>query len=259
VRSRDATVRRASISSMWIETILSREDLTQLLEELLPAKIRLGGANDDAWLALYDLSEVTLVPNTGLRVTCKAKLRWEIVSIGVPVTLHTLTVLLRPSIAKRDSGDVLAFGVEIEHADLANVPDFLDAKITDRVNRELAKKRDEMAWDFSASLAHIVALPPIVDPIEAIDVKVAWGKLRIDADALVLAVSFHVHLLREGGRALVPKGGLATTEPLVQAQSLARTTAIAKREATQKALWVVSGVAFFTGVMAASMWPRRGW
>ncbi len=236
---------------MWVETIFSREDLTQLLDELLPAKIRLGSEDDDAWLALFDLGEVALVPNVGLRVTCKAKLRWEIVSMSVPVTLHSLTVLLKPQIRKRETGDVLSFGIEIEHADLVNVPEFIDVKLTERVNRELEAKQDDMAWDFTTMLSRFIALPPIIDPIDAINVKVAWGKLRIDADALVLAVSFQAHLLREGARASAPLvrtgGGLVATEPRL----------LAKREATQRALWAVSGIAFFTGIMAASLWPRR--
>lgn len=226
---------------MWVETIFSREDLTTLLEELLPTKINLGDPGEDAWLALFDLGEVLLVPNAGLRVTCKAKLRWEIAGVSVPVTLHSLTVLLRPQIVKREGSDVLSFGIEIEHADLVNVPEFIDTRITERVNRELAAKQNELSWDFTATLSRIVPLPAALESVDAIDMKVAWGKLRIDADALVVVVSFHAHLLRDGAKGTAPI--VRTVAP----------PAIAKRPAVSpNMLLLTSGVAFLSGAMIAS-------
>lgn len=230
---------------MWVETIFSRADLAQLLDELLPAKIRLGDPSDDAWLALYDLGEVVLVPETGLRVTCKAKLRWDVAGIAIPVTLHTLTVLLRPLILKRETGDVLSFGLEIEHADLVNVPTFLDEKITDRVNRALAAKQDDLAWDFTTSLSRLVPLPPRVDPIDAIDLKVAWGKLRIDAEALVIVVSLQAHFLRDGAATVAPI--VRSAPPPTLARSL---------RPGPGAMLIASGVAFLSGALVASMFAR---
>ncbi len=230
---------------MWVETIFSREDLRQLLDELLPAKMRLGDPSDDAWLALYDLGEVVLVPETGLRVTCKAKLRWDVAGIAIPVTLQSLTVLLRPVIVKRETGDVLSFGLEIEHADLVNVPSFIDGALTDRVNRELAAKQDDMAWDFTTALSRLIPLPPRVDPIDAIDLKVAWGKLRIDADALVIAVSFQAHFLRDGAAIVAPI--VRSVPPPVLARAL---------RPGPGALLMASGVAFLSGAIVASMWTR---
>jgi hypothetical protein len=230
---------------MWVETIFSREDLTGLLEELMPAKMRLGDPKDDAWLALFDLGEVVLVPQTGLRVTCKAKLRWDVAGIAIPVTLHSLTVLLRPLILKRATGDVLSFALEIEHADLANVPEFIDLKITERVNRELAKQ--DLAWDFTTALSRFVPLPPRVEPIDAIDLKVAWGKLRIDENALVIAVSFHAHLLREGESRPPIAPIIRSAPPPPLARSL---------RPGPGAVVIATGIAFFWGAVVASMWTR---
>lgn len=228
---------------MWVETIFSREDLTQLLNELLPTKIRLGAPEDDAWLALYDLGEVSLVPNVGLRVACRAKLRWEIAGIGVPITLNALTVLLRPNIVKQQTGDVLSLGCEIEHADLNNVPEFIDEKITDRVNRELAAKQDAFSWDFTTALSRVVALPPHAEPVDAIDVKVAWGKLRIDEDAMVIAISLHAHLLRD------------TAMPLAVVAAPPRP--IARRAPSAAPLYFAAAAAFLSGIAIASMWAGR--
>src|SRR5262249_53089084 len=52
---------------MWLEAILSKGDLTTMVERFLPVKIDLGGGT----LALHDPSEVTLVEGRGLRVRAK--------------------------------------------------------------------------------------------------------------------------------------------------------------------------------------------
>lgn len=234
---------------MWVETIFSRDDLKQLLQELLPTKIHLGDPTEDAWLALFDLGDVELVPQAGLRVTCKAKIRWEIAGVSVPVTLNSLRVLLRPLILKRDASEVLSFGIEIEHADLANVPEFIDARITERVNKELADKQNELSWDFMTTLSRIVSLPAAIEGVDSVDLKVGWGKLRIDADALVIVVSFNAHLLRDGATRVAPEGLVRSVPP----------PALAKRPpgVSPNLLLITSGVAFLSGAMIASSWARR--
>lgn len=229
---------------MWVETIFSRDDVTRLLGELLPAKIRLGAPEDEGWLALYDLGDVVLVPDTGLRVSCCAKLRWDVAGISIPITIQALTVLFRPLVLKRATGEVLSFGLEIEHADLAHVPEFIDQKITDHVNRELAA--NELSWDFTTALSRVIPVPSNVEPIDAVDLKVAWAKLRIDADAMVIAVSFHAHLLRDGASVVPPLVRTAPPPPLVR-----------RRPAIPSALLVASGVAFLSGALVASMWVRN--
>lgn len=223
---------------MWVEAIFSREDLQQLLTELLPTRVAFG-ENEDGWLELYDLGDVALVPNAGLRIACKAKLRWQIAGITLPISLQALTVLLRPTIAKQAAGDALALGVEIEHADLVNVPEFIDQKITDRVNRELAAK--QIDWDFTTALSRVIAVPAGVDPIKAVDLKVAWGKIRIDENALVVALSFHAQLLRE-------------TPPLLSASK--PRTLMAPRPNSNAWLFA-AGVAFVSGALISAAWANR--
>jgi hypothetical protein len=181
---------------MWLEAIIARDDLVDLMRRFLPVKIDLGGGT----LTAFEASDIELVPDMGLRVRSKAEVEWPLLGIDLPVALHELTVLLRPQILARDGVDKLVFGLEIEHADLAGVPTFLDNRITERVNRELQDKHVELAWDFARALTHVFDLPRTLSLAEALALDVAWGRIRITDEALVLAVSFHANVLREGAR-----------------------------------------------------------
>ena len=54
---------------MWIEAIVTRDDLAELLGQLLPLKIHFDASKTERWLFLDSPTEVSLVPGKGLRVT----------------------------------------------------------------------------------------------------------------------------------------------------------------------------------------------
>ncbi len=179
---------------MWIEAILSKEDLEALVRQFTPLTIHVG--DGDGTLVVSDPERVRLVADEGLRVVCKAKLTWPVLGIKVPISLHSLVVMLRPIVEKRSSGEALVFKVEIEHADLANVPSMIDDRITELINQDLSDKHVELAWSFSKALTHAFKLPRELEPLEAFELIVFWGKTKITDDAVVLAVSFHSAVTR---------------------------------------------------------------
>ena len=195
---------------MWVEVILSKGDLSGLFAQVMPLTVTFGEA--DHFLSLTDPQSATLVPDVGLRVACKAKLRWPVMGIGVPISLHSLVVLLRPTIAKEAGGDVLHLHVEIEHADFAGVPTAIDARLTERINKELATKARELSWNFTRALGQFVKLPSALDPVSGLALKVAWGKLKVNDEALTMVVSFHPTLQRHG----------ADDGPMLRSPSLAK-------------------------------------
>lgn len=180
---------------MWVEAILSETDLVALVAEFTPVRILLAKDGD---FSVGEASSVTLVPDLGLRFTCKAKLHWPVLGIPVPITLHSLTAVLVPTISKRPNGNVLVFKLQVEHADFAAMPTFIDSRITDKINKELATEQAELAWDFTKTLTHAFALPGTLQPLDAFALQVAWGEVRVTAEAMVLAVSFHPHITRRG-------------------------------------------------------------
>jgi hypothetical protein len=179
---------------MWLEAIFSKEDLVQAIAQLTPLRIRLDGGGD---LSVFEASEVTLVADAGLRVVCKAKLHWPVLGFKVPVTLHSVQVLVRPHIMKEDGHDQLVFPVEIEHADFAGLPDSIDARVTETVNQALLRKHVELKWDFASTLSHVFALPASLEQLRAIGLEVVWGEVRITTESLGLAVAFRAQVLRD--------------------------------------------------------------
>lgn len=180
---------------MWVEAIVTREDLAGLLAEILPVKIHFD--SDDAterWLQLHRATEVTLIPDEGLRVVCAAELRWSIAGMSPAIVIDDLAVLLRPDIVERKGGHVLEFNLQIEEADVRGVPALIDSTIVKVVNSALASKK--LDWNFTETLTRKVGLGKTLEPIEALTIESAWGKRRISAEALVLAVSFKLGFVR---------------------------------------------------------------
>jgi hypothetical protein len=180
---------------VWLEAIITREDLAQILGEFLPVKIHLDDdETTDRWLYLGKATEIALADDLGLRVTCPAELQWSIAGVNPTIRLDELKVLICPEIIERNKGSVLAFNVELEEADIRGIPSILDHTVMKAVNAALANKRPE--WNFTKTLTHTVGLPSNLDPIEGLHIGVAWGKRRISQDALVLVVSFKLNFVR---------------------------------------------------------------
>lgn len=180
---------------MWIEAIITRDDFAAVLNQLLPLKIHLDDdEKTDRWLYLDRATEIELVPEKGLRVACPAEIMWSVSVVNVPIKLHTLQVLLRPEIVKKQRGDILVFDLTLEEADIKGIPALVDSTVMKAVNAALAKK--ELAWDFTKTLTNTVKMPALLDPIESLTINVQWGKRRVDAEAVVLAVSFSLTFTR---------------------------------------------------------------
>ncbi len=190
---------------MWIETILSKEDLTTLAIQFMPLELKLSERGE---LAVSDPTDITLVPGVGLRLVCKAKLHWPVLGIVVPVTLNSLTIVLRPEMVQRTTGDALVFKVEIEHADIAGVPTMIDDKITAKVNEELAAKHVELSWGYPTTLSHVFKLPAAIAPIDTFEIDVARGKVVVTENAVTLAFSFHATVTRLREATPVPPSGV---------------------------------------------------
>lgn len=180
---------------MWIEAVLSKDDIADLARKLSPLEIRLGDAGGK--LRLTEPREIFLMPTVGLHIVCSGHLEWPVLGVSVPVTFHSLRMRVLPEIDKRSDGDALAFKLEIEHADIAVVPNLVDNHITDVINRELAKKGFGIAWDFTDSLTHVFELPDAFDAPRSIGLRVRAGHVRVTDEALVLAISFDASVGRE--------------------------------------------------------------
>src|ERR1700733_10521923 len=127
---------------MWLEAIVTAEDLTGLMREILPVKVHLSppAAEGDEkkaperWLMLQAATKVELVAEQGLRVTCPAELRWSFAGMSPTVKLDELSVLFRIQVVEKHKGHVLELQIEVDEADFHCFPQFVDATIVKAVN-----------------------------------------------------------------------------------------------------------------------------
>jgi len=180
---------------MWIEAMLSREEITQLVQQLMPLKILLGDEGKGS-LSLIEPLNVALVAAVGLRVVCRAVITWPVLGVGLPVTLNSLGVLLLPSIAEHEGREQLVFRIELEHTEVSGVPAWFDARLTERINKEIAERRVKLTWDFIKTLSHAFTLPDILEPVETFDMQGKHGSVTVTEEALRLKVDFRVQITR---------------------------------------------------------------
>jgi hypothetical protein len=200
---------------MWLEAILTREDLRHVLKQFAPMDLRLG---ESGKLLLDAPSDVSLIRDKGLAVVCEATLHWPLLGVDIPVHIHALVLLVRPSVERRASGDVLVFTLEIDGANVPLLPKVIDDKITAMVNEELVKKHVELAWNFGKTLSHVFSLPAALESTSTLGLKVSGGKVKVTDDAMGFAVRFRteVERRREGHPSAPPSsdgGSGAAREP----------------------------------------------
>ncbi len=186
---------------MRLEATLTREDLQSLVDELMPATIRLGQKGK---LTLAEPSGLELVADRGLRVSCHAQGSWEVLGVGVPITLTSLELLLEPSFAMRPDGDVLVFKLQIVSADIARVPGVVADRIVDLVNGELAEKHVELAWHFRKTLSHEFSLPESLENLASIGLTATAGSFALTSAALVFTVAFETDVGRRPAPGVAP-------------------------------------------------------
>ena len=183
---------------MWLEAILAQEDLVLLMREFLPVKIYLhhegGEVDKDRWLMLQTATDVALVADEGLEITCPAELTWGIAGMSPSVKVDALRVMIRPRINELHKGHTLDFHLQVEEAAFHGLPAFMDGTVVKAINAALATKT--IPWNFTKTLTQNVPLGKMFDPLEALDIHVKWGKVRIEPGALTLAISFKIDIVR---------------------------------------------------------------
>jgi hypothetical protein len=231
---------------MWVEAILSKDNVISLVGDFLPVSIHLGeNADDGHYLELFQPRQVSLVEGQGLRMSCGARIRWPILGIDLPVTVESVTLLLCPYIpappakdaAAAAARDELVFRLTVEAIDFAWAPAAIDDRIAEKINHELAKKHALLSWPFGKTLSHVFELPSFLPPLEAVALKVAWGQVRVTSEAVVIAVSFHSRVLRDRGEL----SELASSRQELEPEPRATATALRARPPRLPRIVAVAG------------------
>jgi hypothetical protein len=181
---------------MWLEAILTREDLQGVAEKFSPLKLLLG---DSGSLLLLAPEEVSLIADKGIVVKCDATLHWPVLGFEVPVSMRGLLVHVLPSVEERPDGATLVFRLQIDHAGVAMLPSFFDHTVTARVNQALTEKGVELAWNFVKTLSHVFGLPASFASAAGLSLKATAGRVKTTETALGLAVDFEASVRPRDG------------------------------------------------------------
>jgi len=175
---------------------------------------------------------VSIVVDLGLRVTCNAAIRWPVLGIDVPIDVPSITMTLGLSMGP-EGEHVLAFRPQVEAIDVSWIPEVFDRRIVEKINQELQEKHLEIAWRFAQTLSHRFALPGFLRPIAALDLGVVSGKVRIRDEAMVMAVTFKTHVVRDNASPIRPiAAGPSIEKPATRRQALRGRTGIGTVAAT---------------------------
>ncbi len=184
---------------MWIEAVLTNEDVLHVLRQFSPLEIRLG---DSGTLQLASPSKVSLIPQNGIGVVCDATLHYPVLGLDVPVHMHGLTVLIHPSVQSRPDGpgENLVFALQLDRTGMAILPALIDEGVSKLINEELVKKHVQLSWGFYQTLSHVFALPAALASAASLELKVTGGAVKITEKALGLAVCFETAVQRRAAR-----------------------------------------------------------
>jgi hypothetical protein len=240
---------------MWVEAVLSKDDLVSLIGQIVPLTIRINpDEGGDHYIELATASSLELVSDQGLRMTTQARIHWPVLGIDVPIKVDPLTVMIKPLVTNTPGGDALSFTLEIERADFAAMPLFGDHALTDKINGELSKRHVEVAWAFASMLSHRFNLPPLLEPLDGLQLNVAWGKVRVTDEAMVLAISFHAQVSRHGEEVVIDHRTNGSALVLPPRRALAKRP-VARRTPNLKRVALIGGT---TLAMVGTYFAVRG-
>jgi hypothetical protein len=178
---------------MWLEAILTKQDVWNLALQFAPLNLRLGEHSE---LQIDTPVEVSLVPDNGIEIRCSGKVHWPLLGITVPATLRSIVIRITPRVEKREGQRALVFGLQLERIDVVHLPALFDHRLAARVNEELSAKHIELAWKFADTLSHVFDLPDALASSATLGLHVDAGAVKITDSALAFAVSYHSEATR---------------------------------------------------------------
>jgi hypothetical protein len=240
---------------MWIEAILTRDDLERVMGELCPLRISLGRGGK---VVLAEPRDLALLAGVGVRMAITLELHWPVLGVQIPVSVRTAVLEVRPEISK-ETGDNLAFKLHLDEVDIAIFPEFVDRGIVDLVNKELEAKHVELSWSFIQTLSHVFELPAALASARAVDVRATWGSVKLTSEALVLAVSFEVRIEPRGETRVLPPGPIARIAREGVKRKALETGLRSLLRRSPASLFLLGGAALLAsiGVSAFVMYLRR--
>jgi hypothetical protein len=112
-----------------------------------------------------------------------------------------MVILMIPEVISASTArQSLAFRLEVEEADLANVPAIVDGALVTRVNEALTPETTRMIWHFGNALDRRTALPARLEPLDALVTKVTGGAVGVDDQRVCFSLRLALEVKRHRER-----------------------------------------------------------
>lgn len=175
---------------MQLRAVVRRDDVIGLLEEITPLRVELSRRPQRA-ISIGRPTTLDFVPEVGIRVCLDARISWDVVGVTVPMTARMIRVLLTPKLSLREGHHFLSLEPTLEDFDLESLPFFADRRVRSAVNAAFERQRVRLTWDIEELLRF--PLPEKVTPPMRVDLGITYATLAVDAESLILDVSFRPH------------------------------------------------------------------
>jgi hypothetical protein len=176
---------------MWLQALFTEEDLTAVLSRLTPARIALDKDDPDRFLWVSKPESLRLEPDRSINITVRAQVRWDVLGVGVPITLKRVTLSLKPAVRTHEGRQIMTFGVQLEEADLSGVPAFIEKSLVGRVNQALEASEAKLSWAFLETLDFKFDIP-VIEPTRKMSLYARFGSTQVTPDGLTLVVGWGV-------------------------------------------------------------------
>ncbi len=193
---------------MRIEVTLGENDLRPFLDQITPMRIALGG---ERCLYVGKPQSIVFIPGEGVRVVARARIRWEILSVGFPIVIPQVSLTLRPKVVRVGTRDSISFSLHVDNADFRSVPSLVDRGIVFRINKYL-ESGTGLLWDMHDALQFSFKLPENLAPASSIGLTPARARVRVRKNAIVLSTELHARVQRQGG---IPQRARARGAPIL--------------------------------------------
>ncbi len=168
---------------MQLRAVLGRDDVASVLKEITPLRVELS-RRPQRVISIGRPTELTFVPDAGIRVRFDARAVWDVVGLAFPVTARSIRVLLVPRVERAR----LALDLQIEELELESVPSFVEGRVKSTIDGALAAQRERLAIDLARVLHVGRELSEKISPAMRFELGATAADIRVTADALVLDV-----------------------------------------------------------------------
>ncbi len=179
---------------MWLQATFGKSDFEHIAERFLPMKLAIDTTN----LFIARPTQLTFIPEVGVRIDSHAKAEITVVGIKMPVTVESAAIVIVPYVAKEHDREKLMLKLTLEELDLKYLPKFVDDTVADHIRESLL--RPVFVWDFLETLDFDIPLPESVAPVKNLKLAAKWGAVKVSEDAITVACSFDASTVRLGKR-----------------------------------------------------------